>query len=113
MCIFGGLTSTLPVTEYLNAVTGWDLSADEYLIIGERILNIRKAFNVREGLVAEDQRLNERAAGGPALQKGPLKGITLDMDYLQEEFFEIVGWSHPSGGPTPEKMKQLGIDSLF
>jgi len=113
MCIFGGLTSTLPVTEYLNAVTGWDLSADEYLIIGERILNIRKAFNVREGLVAEDQRLNERAAGEPALQKGPLKGITLDMDYLQEEFFEIVGWSHPSGGPTPEKMKQLGIDSLF
>ena len=45
MCIFGALTSILPVIEYLNAATGWDLSADDYLIIGERIFNLRKAFN--------------------------------------------------------------------
>ena len=73
MCIFGALTSSLPLAEYLNAVTGWDLSADEYLVTGERILNIRKAFNVREGLMVQDQMLNERAAGKPPLQKGPLK----------------------------------------
>ena len=113
MCIFGALTSTLPVVEYLNAVTGWDLTADEYLTIGERILNIRKMFNAREGLMATDQELNERALGKPPLSKGPLKGITLDMEYLQKEFFEIVGWEYPGGGPTPAKMKELGIASLF
>jgi aldehyde:ferredoxin oxidoreductase len=113
MCIFGALTSTLPVVEYLNAVTDWDLTADEYLRIGERILNIRKAFNAREGLMAVDQKLNERALGKPPLSKGPLKGITLDMENLQKEFFEIVGWENPDGGPTQAKMKELGIASLF
>ena len=113
MCMFGALTSTIPIAEYLNAATGWGLSNDEYLRIGERILNIRKAFNAREGLVARDQKLNERAAGEPALLKGPLKGISVNIEKLQKEFFDIVGWSHPSGGPTAEKMKQLGIDALF
>jgi len=113
MCIFGALTSTLPVIEYLNAVTGWDLAADEYLIIGERIVNIRKMFNAREGLMAADQKLNERALGKPPLSKGPLKGITLDMENLQKEFFEIVGWENPGGGPSQAKMKELGIASLF
>jgi aldehyde:ferredoxin oxidoreductase len=113
MCIFGALTSILPAVEYLNAVTGWDLSADDYLIIGERIFNIRKAFNVRERLPAEDQRMNQRAVGKPPLHKGPLKGITIDIEGLQQEFFEIVGWNNSSGGPTQEKMKELGIASLF
>jgi len=112
MCIFGSLSSSFPIVDYLNAVTGWDLSADEYLRTGERILNIRKAFNVREGLKAEDQKLNDRAVGNPPLQKGPLKAVTIDIKNLEKEFFKIVGWSYPSGGPTPSKMKELGINSL-
>jgi aldehyde:ferredoxin oxidoreductase len=113
MCIFGALTGLLPVIEYLNAVTGWDLSADDYLIIGERIFNLRKAFNVDEGLSAEDQSMNERAAGKPPLHKGPLKNITIDIEGLQKEFFEIVGWEYPGGGPSQAKMNELGIASLF
>jgi aldehyde:ferredoxin oxidoreductase len=103
----------LPVIDYLNAVTGWDLSADDYLIISERIFNLRKAFNVREGLPAKDQRMNERAVGNPPLHKGPLKGITIDIEGLQKEFFEIVGWEYPGGGPSQAKMKELDIASLF
>jgi aldehyde:ferredoxin oxidoreductase len=112
MCIFGALTSRLPVVEYLNAATGWDSSADEYLKTGERILNLRKAFNAREGLTAEDQKSNDRALGIPPLQKGPLKGVCIDIEKLEKGFFNIVGWSYPGGGPTPEKMKELGIDAL-
>jgi aldehyde:ferredoxin oxidoreductase len=96
-----------------STATGWDLSADDYLIIGERIFNLRKAFNVDEGLLPEDQRMNERAVGKPPLQKGPLKGITIDIEGLQKEFFEIVGWENPSGGPSQAKMKELGLASLF
>lgn len=113
MCMFGALTSSLPVVEYLNAVTGWDLPTDEYFRIGERILSLRKAFNMREGVKTEDQKLNYRAVGKSPLSKGPLKGVTIDMDSLQREFFETVGWDPSKGGPTQEKMKELGIDSLF
>ena len=113
MCVFGALSSPLPVVEYLNAVTGWDFSEDEYLKIGERILNLRKAFNVREGIKTEDQGIHPRALGKPPLSKGPLKDVTVDMDALQKKYFEIVGWDYPGGNPTPAKLKELEIASLF
>ncbi len=109
LCLFGALTSSLPVAEYLNALTGWDLSNDEYLKIGERILNLRKAFNVREGVKIEQCKLPDRALGLPPLSKGPLKGITVDIDRLQKEFFETLGWNPLTGGPTKEKIDELGI----
>jgi aldehyde:ferredoxin oxidoreductase len=113
MCFFGAITSTLPLVAWLNAVTGWDLSPDEYFKTGERILALRKAFNVREGIKPDDHKLSDRALGKTPLTKGPLKGVTVDMDGLMKEFFDTVGWDLVSGGPTPEKMKALGIDSLI
>jgi hypothetical protein len=35
------------------------------------------------------------------------------METLQKEYFKIVGWEYPSGNPTPAKMKELNIASLF
>jgi len=110
LCLFGALTSRLPIVEYLNAVTGWDLSADEYFRTGERILSLRKAFTVREGIRPKDQRLADRAAGIPPLGEGPIRNITLDMKTLQDTFFQAVGWDPTTGGPTREKMAELGID---
>jgi len=94
------------------AVTGWDLSPDEYLKTGERILNLRKAFNVREGLKPEDHKLSDRALGKTPLTSGPLKGARVDMDALMREFYHTVGWDLATGGPTPAKLRELGIDSL-
>lgn len=113
LCLFGAMTSPLPVVEYLNAVTGWDLSADEYFRTGERILSLRKAFNVREGIRPKDQKVHDRAMGRPPLRKGPLKGVRVDMDALQEEFFKTVGWNSVTGGPTLEKLRELGIDTVI
>jgi aldehyde:ferredoxin oxidoreductase len=113
MCYFGAITSRIPIVEYLNAATGWEITADEYLKTGERILNVRKAFNVREGIKPVDHQLHERAVGTVPLRKGPLKGITLDMELLRSEFYNRVGWNPETGGPTEEKLKELGIDSLF
>jgi len=112
MCFFGAITSKLPLVDWLNAVTGWDLPADEYFKTGERILSLRKAFNVREGIKPDDHKLSDRALGKTPLQEGPLKGAAVDMEALEREFFDIVGWDPVTGGPTAEKMKALGIDSL-
>lgn len=113
MCYFGAITSRIPLVEYINAATGWNLTEDEYFKIGERILNLRKAFNLREGIKPVDYTLHERAIGKKPLKKGPLKGITLDMDVLRNEFYNTVGWNMETGGPTKEKLKDLEIDTLF
>jgi len=113
ICEFGPMTGRLPIIDYINAATGWNLSADEYMKTAERILSLRKAFNVREGITAADTRLPDRPCGRPPLTKGPLKGVKIDMDYLQREYFDTLGWDAVSGGPTPHKLKSLEIDHLF
>ena len=113
MCMFGAMTSRLPLVEYFNAVTGWDLSADAYFKTGERILNLRKAFNAREGIKPEDHVLTGRAVGEIPLASGPLKGVSINMKHLREEFFNAVGWELTTGAPTPAKMKELGIEKVY
>ena len=112
MCEFGPLTGPVPTVEYLNAATGWNMSADDYLKIGERILSIRKAFNVREGIMAKDQKLHFRGVGDPPMTSGPHKGHTVKMDKLEKAFFDVVGWDHTTGGPTDAKKKELELDKL-
>jgi len=113
MCQFGALTSTLPVVEYLNAVTGWNFSPDEYLRAGERALNIRKAFNVREGIRPEDHQLSKRATGSPSLKHGPLKDTTVDMDEIKMCFYDTVGWDAETGGPTRQTMENLCMERML
>jgi aldehyde:ferredoxin oxidoreductase len=113
MCLFGRITSALPLFEYLNAVTGWEMSADEYYETGERILSLRKAFNVREGITPQDQKVHALAIGKKPLESGPNKGKTVDIDMLQGYFFQSVGWEQDTGKPTPAKMRELGLDQLF
>jgi aldehyde:ferredoxin oxidoreductase len=50
LCMFTMLTGRLPWLELVNAVTGWGLDERDLLRAGERIQNLRAAFNWREGL---------------------------------------------------------------
>ncbi|MCP4692524.1 MAG: aldehyde ferredoxin oxidoreductase family protein [Desulfobacterales bacterium] len=112
MCLFGAMTSALPVVEYLNAATGWDLSADDYFKTGERILSLRKAFNMREGITPADHKISNRALGKRPLSRGPLKGKSVDMDRMMKQFYDTLGWDMVKGGPDGARMKELEIDSL-
>ncbi|NQU64048.1 MAG: aldehyde ferredoxin oxidoreductase, partial [SAR324 cluster bacterium] len=84
ICIFGPDTAIYPLVDFLNAVTGWDLTSDEYYRTGKRILNLRKAFNVREGIRPSDSKLSPRAIGTPPLTQGPLKNVSVNIDALEK-----------------------------
>jgi aldehyde:ferredoxin oxidoreductase len=113
VCIFGPDTSDYPIVDFLNAVTGWDLAPDEYFKIGKRILNLRKAFSVREGVRPGDSKLPPRAIGTTPLTQGPLKDVTVDIETLGKELFNILGWDPNTGGPTSETLKEMELDNLF
>lgn len=80
-CLFGvQMAGTVNLPEYANAVTGWNLSPEEYLKIGERIQNLRQAFNFKHGInPLVDFALPQRAYGNPPLIKGPLKGVNVNQ----------------------------------
>jgi aldehyde:ferredoxin oxidoreductase len=114
VCLFGTyMSAELPLYDYTNAATGWSLTPREYLRIGERIQNIRQAFNGREGLQPiKDFRMNPRAAGEPPLTYGPLKGISLPRDRLNRDFCREMGWDEKTGVPTRERLESLGLEEV-
>jgi aldehyde:ferredoxin oxidoreductase len=72
---FGSAPDTPPkLAEYMKAVTGMDMTAGEMLKAGERIANIRHAFNLREGINQLKWYVHPRVVGNPPLTAGPLAG---------------------------------------
>jgi len=98
--------------ELLAAVTGWDFSMPEYMTIGERIANMRQAFNVREGHKPGDFQLPNRIKGIPSLKEGPLANVTIDVDSLAREYLQVMDWDPDTGKPSRAKLMELGLDDV-
>ena len=110
LCLFGLITGELPVLELLNAATGWAWTIDDLLRAGERIETLRHSYNIREGIKPKDFALPDRALGRPPLEKGPLKGVSVDFETMQKEFFDHLGWNVDTGQPATDRLKQLGLE---
>lgn len=108
-CLFGGFSmpqGTVP--RLLAAATGWDLTEEDVLRMGKRIMNMRHVFNLREGQKPADGALPGRCVGEPPLKDGPLNGVTIDCRKLAAGFFEGMGWDKETTIPTRESLKDLG-----
>jgi len=114
MCLFvmGALPSNHVMTEFIKAVTGWDITTDELLITGERIENVRQAFNIREGLNLLQYEIPGRILGKPPHKGGPLAGITVDADTLVKEYLAAMDWDLETAKPGEKKLKELGLDDV-
>jgi aldehyde:ferredoxin oxidoreductase len=114
VCLFGTqIGGDMPLGEWLNAVTGWDWSNDDYLVSGERIMQLRQAFNVREGLTSNSAfRPHPRLYGHPPQSKGPAKGVTLNMDQLGHSFYKAMYWDPDTGKPDKDYLKRLGLEEV-
>jgi aldehyde:ferredoxin oxidoreductase len=109
LCSMGGrVFRGEALVEFLTAVTGIEYTADDLEQMGERIACIRQAFNLREGYTPKDFRLHGRVIGDPPLERGPLAGITLDMDTATRDYFEGMGWEPETGKPSKERLMELG-----
>ena len=92
-------------------VTGWDVTIDELLQVGERRLNMLRAFNAREGIDRSQDRLPEKMFK-KALKGGPTEGIKLDraeFEQALDEYFRQNDWDVETGVPTRYKLEQLEL----
>jgi len=98
----------------LNAVTGFDLAPEELRRAGERITNLRKAFNIREGWRREDDTLPPRILSD-ALADGAAQGVSLsraELDLMIDAYYRARGWT-PDGLVPMAKLRELGLDDTF
>jgi aldehyde:ferredoxin oxidoreductase len=96
----------------LAAATGIESFADlGYLQkVGERIVNLERAFNGREGFGRKDDRLPARMLNEPLhTYDAPGEGeVVREMEPFLDRYYELRGWDG-DGLPTAEKLAELGI----
>jgi len=113
LCHFGyECTDIQYVPDFLSAVTGWDLTLEECLRIGERISNLRHLFNLREGLNPLKLELPGLIIGNPPLEAGNLAGIEVDVKTLASEYLAARSWDPVTAMPSREKLAELDLEPL-
>jgi len=109
ICFMAMLFGTYRFVDFMASVTGKDISLQELISAGERIINLRQVFNLREGLRTETFNLPNRLLGIPPLQEGPLAGITIDIDKLVTEYYKARDWAIQDGWQSTRKLESLGL----
>ncbi|MGC8721851.1 MAG: aldehyde ferredoxin oxidoreductase family protein [Caldisericaceae bacterium] len=107
--VYAGLTPD-DLAKELSALTGWDIDGKELLKIGERIYNLERVFDVREGITSKDDQLPQRVKNIPEFGKYasvPESAIS-NYDLMLNEYYESRGWDS-QGIPTTEKLAELGL----
>lgn len=111
MCLFGLFLGSkkIPTFDWLNAATGWTLTPDEYMTIGERIQTMKQNFNVRHGIEPKNNFISSRAQGNPPQKEGANKGRFVDVEKLAFDYWEQFGWDRDTGKPKEETLRKLEI----
>ncbi|MGD9183138.1 MAG: aldehyde ferredoxin oxidoreductase family protein [Desulfobacterales bacterium] len=102
------------LADLLSASTGWDIKGRDLLEVGERVLNLQRLFNMREGLSRKDDILPERIKQKPAFgfyEKEDQCAIR-DFEGMLDEYYEARKWDIKTGMPSKEKLKELGLEEL-
>jgi aldehyde:ferredoxin oxidoreductase len=98
------------LSRLLSAATGVDYSISSLQTIGERIWNLERLYNLREGIARADDTLPARFLKEP-LEEGPSSGRVVDLEKLLGDYYQSRGWDE-EGVPTSDKLEALGLGIL-
>lgn len=109
MCLFTSFAlSAEDYAAFLKSGTGRVGSVEEMMRCGERIWNLERLFNLREGLdPKKDDTLPKRLLEEP-LPEGAAKGMVSRVQEMVAEYYRVRGWDE-NGIPTEAKLKELGL----
>ena len=96
----------------MTGVTGIDVAPEEVQRVGERVNNLAKIFNMREGFTRADDTLPTRLLTEP-LTPGASKGHVVGIDdfrVMLDEYYLARGWDVATGVPSREKLAELGLE---
>ena len=98
------------LVETVQAITGWEVTLDELMRLGERRLNMLRSFNAREGIDRRQDVLPKKLK--KALSGGKSDGLFVteeEVEQAKDWYYAMAGWDVPTGTPTRAKLEELGI----
>ncbi len=102
------------LAKLLSACTGQEVTPQAVMDSGEKIFNVLKAYNVRQGLSRKDDDWPDRFYREP-LPDGPAQGAQLShetTDKLLDEYYTLRGWDKKTGLPTRQKLEGMGLSDI-
>jgi aldehyde:ferredoxin oxidoreductase len=97
------------IVDIVKAATGWDVNLWELMKVGERRLNLMRAYNAREGVGREADTIPPKLL--QPLTGGPSDGVAVNRENVeaaQTLYYEMAGWDE-TGRPTESKLQELGL----
>ena len=95
-------------SKVIEACTGLKMSPADVRRVGERIVNVERAFNVREGIRRRDDTLPRRFRE-ETLPEGASAGTVFDLEPMLDEYYDERGWDRETGIPHAETLERLGL----
>ena len=111
VCLFASITLAVKGSTWTglyNAATGDEKSLQEMMEAAERVINLERLFNAREGFGRKDEKLPERLSKEPA-PDGLGKGQVANAEVMLDEFYESMGWDKETGHPKDETLMRLKL----
>jgi aldehyde:ferredoxin oxidoreductase len=96
--------------ELLNTATGFEYTTREYLTAGERIWNLTKLFNIKNGITRKDETIPMRIMEDP-LELDEARIGTKLFETMLSEYYELRGWDE-NGVPKREKLTELDLEGF-
>lgn len=93
------------------AVTGVEASGEQMMKVGERLINLERCFNIREGLQKSDDSLPDRFTK-ETLPNGPSKGHVVRIGPMVDKYYELRGWDVESGLSKRASLEGLGLKEM-
>ena len=107
MCSF---CNPLPsqVAALIHHSTGIKFGINEVKLYGERILNMKRLFNIKMGLTPKDDRLPQILL--KPFSDGGSAGKSPNFEKLKKLFYKFRDWDQITGRPSENKLRSLSLN---
>ena len=97
--------------QLISTATGIEMSSNDLMKIGERIENVEKAFNIREGMGRKDDAPHRWFLVEKETPWG-IEGVSeAKFQVMLDDYYQFRGWDR-EGIPTRQKLEELGLSYI-
>jgi aldehyde:ferredoxin oxidoreductase len=101
-----------PWLDLYNACTGANSTLGDFIKVGERVVNLERAYIVREGFRRKDDTVPRRMLEEPVADSH-IPPIGKNLDIMLDDYYQQRGWDIESGIPKQEKLRELDLDFVI